>query len=340
MNQIDPRTVVVLTGVMSGLMSLVLYSLQRNYPPSIRGLREWSGGLLILFIAGALTALRGRVHDALSITLANFLFLGGLYVSYLGSQHFFGVKPRPWPWMLAIMVVMLALIWFTHVKPNYEARLLYVNVMAAGLFAAHTRLVARQGIRSFAKALTFGVLLFMALIQVLRMAAIWFLPMSNGLMDTAPHHLFYVTSFAFSVLLFSIGLVLMATDQLRAEFEHLATHDSLTNALTRRHMNEICQRELERCRRTGRTMALLLIDLDHFKAVNDTYGHQVGDRVLVDFVAKVRALLRQPDQLGRYGGEEFLVLLPETSLDEALMQRARPDAGVHGQCRPGNQPRR
>ena len=158
----------------------------------------------------------------------------------------------------------------------------------------------------------------MALIQVHRIVAIYFWPISNGLMDTAPHHLIHVTSFAFSILLLSFGLVLMASDQPRSEFEHLATHDPLTNALTRRHTNEICQRELERVRRNGRTVALLLIDLDHFKAVNDSFGHQVGDRVLVDFVAKVRAPLRQPDQPGRYGGEEFLVLLPETSQDEAL----------------------
>jgi diguanylate cyclase (GGDEF)-like protein len=65
-------------------------------------------------------------------------------------------------------------------------------------------------------------------------------------------------------------------------------------------------------------MALLLIDLDHFKVVNDTYGHQGGDQALISFVNEVNALLRQPDLLGRLGGEEFLVLLPETTRDEAI----------------------
>lgn len=93
MAEIDPRTVIVLTGVTSGLMSLVLYSLQRNYPPSIKGLREWSGALLVLFIAGALTAVRGRIPDALSITLANLLLVIGLYLGYAGSQRFLASSP-------------------------------------------------------------------------------------------------------------------------------------------------------------------------------------------------------------------------------------------------------
>jgi diguanylate cyclase (GGDEF)-like protein len=66
-----------------------------------------------------------------------------------------------------------------------------------------------------------------------------------------------------------------------------------------------------------------MMDLDHFKAINDSYGHQTGDRVLVNFVAKVKTMLRQPDQLGRFGGEEFMALLPETSLEEAVLVAER-----------------
>jgi diguanylate cyclase (GGDEF)-like protein len=88
-------------------------------------------------------------------------------------------------------------------------------------------------------------------------------------------------------------------------------------------MNEACHQELERSRRHGRSMALLIMDLDHFKSINDSYGHQAGDRVLVNFVARVNALLRRPDQLGRFGGEEFVALLPDTSLDEALVVAER-----------------
>lgn len=69
-------------------------------------------------------------------------------------------------------------------------------------------------------------------------------------------------------------------------------------------------------------MSLLLMDLDHFKAINDSYGHQSGDKALMEFVSRVRTLLRRSDQLGRFGGEEF-VLLPETTLDVALLVAER-----------------
>ena len=155
----------------------------------------------------------------------------------------------------------------------------------------------------------------------------WTQSLDNNIMGSSPIHQVYAMGFAVSILLYSIGLILMATDMLRAELELLATRDSLTDALTRRHWNTLCESELERCKRTGRSMAILALDLDHFKAVNDTHGHQAGDKVLVDFVTRINAVLRQIDRLGRFGGEEFVLLLPETSLEQALgvAERIRSD---------------
>jgi diguanylate cyclase (GGDEF)-like protein len=70
-------------------------------------------------------------------------------------------------------------------------------------------------------------------------------------------------------------------------------------------------------------MALLMLDLDHFKTINDTYGHMTGDQVLISFVARVRDQLRRPDQLGRFGGEEFILLLPDTPPESALVVAER-----------------
>jgi diguanylate cyclase (GGDEF)-like protein len=209
------------------------------------------------------------------------------------------------------------------VAPSYHVRLALANVLAGFLFAMHAALVLRQGSPTFAKILAASVLALMAAIQLMRLVSSFIWPVGNDIFETAPQHLFYVASLVFCILLFSISTVLMATDRLRGRLEHLATHDSLTNALTRRHMDEACQQELERCRRHDRSMALLMMDLDHFKAINDTYGHQTGDQVLINFVARVNALLRRPDQLGRFGGEEFIALLPETSLEEALAVAGR-----------------
>ena len=336
MSAIDPRTVLLLTGSMGGLMSLVLYSLKRNYPASIEGLGDWSAALLLLFAGGLLVAGRGKLPNLVSISVSSFLLWSGLYLAYVGTQRFFGAKPRIAPWMALITGLALVQLWFSLVEPSYHMRLVLSTVVTACLAGVHAWLIFRQGSITFARGLAVGVLLFLFGAQVMRLVTSFSapFPLNAEFFDTSALQLTYITSFAFSVLLFSISAVLMATDRLRIELEHLANHDSLTNALTRRHMDDACRSELERCRRHGRSMALLIMDLDHFKEVNDTYGHQAGDQALINFVAGVNALLRGPDQLGRFGGEEFVALLPDTSLDEAISvaERIRDACTLAGQA--------
>ncbi len=100
--------------------------------------------------------------------------------------------------------------------------------------------------------------------------------------------------------------------------ELLATHDDLTGALNRRRMMQLLHEEHQRLLRTGRPFAVALLDLDHFKRVNDRYGHQVGDEVLRRVASLLTSHRRNTDRFGRHGGEEFLLLLPDTSdLSEA-----------------------
>ncbi|WP_280552778.1 sensor domain-containing diguanylate cyclase [Halomonas sp. 25-S5] len=100
--------------------------------------------------------------------------------------------------------------------------------------------------------------------------------------------------------------------------EQLAQHDPLTGAANRRHFFERAAEELARARRHGDALSLVMLDLDHFKRINDHWGHATGDRVLQAFAAGVRSLLRREDLFGRIGGEEFVVLLPATGLEGAL----------------------
>jgi len=104
-----------------------------------------------------------------------------------------------------------------------------------------------------------------------------------------------------------------------AELEVLANHDALTGVTNLRHFHRLAGLELEHARRMQRSLALLALDLDHFKRINDEWGHAAGDMALKTFAATCRATLREPDILGRCGGEEFAVALPNTGLDGALV---------------------
>ena len=324
MNVIDPRTAIVLISAMSALMALVLWALKRSYPPSVQGLGRWAQALLIIVVGGILAASRGQLPDILTTAVPNFLLSWGVYGLYAGTQSFFGVRPATGRWLAIVSAVVLGTMWFTWGDPSYAARLRLITGLMAVLFALHAAFIVRQGMAgSFSRWLTVGVLAYIAVVQVVRIATTFFWPTGDTILTATPQQALFIASFSVSILVFSVGAVLMAGDRLRAELEQLATRDSLTNTLTRRYMDEACAIELERCQRAGQPLAMLMMDLDHFKAVNDTYGHQAGDQVLVAFAAKVRSRLRSKDLLGRFGGEEFALLLPGTPLDAALQVAER-----------------
>lgn len=115
-----------------------------------------------------------------------------------------------------------------------------------------------------------------------------------------------------TVMMLSLGVVLLSKEKIEASLQTMALHDPLTGILNRGAIMAELKREIERARRTGNPMAIVMIDIDHFKRVNDRFGHLAGDEVLRHCVDLLRARLRQTDRIGRYGGEEFLVLLPDT----------------------------
>ncbi|HEV3398034.1 MAG TPA: diguanylate cyclase, partial [Actinomycetes bacterium] len=106
--------------------------------------------------------------------------------------------------------------------------------------------------------------------------------------------------------------------QLHAEAERLSVTDPLTGAWNYRYFERRFEQEIERSRRFGRVLALLMLDIDHFKSVNDRFGHQRGDEVLVEFRSRVTGSVRDIDTFARYGGEEFVLILPETNLEGGL----------------------
>ncbi len=122
--------------------------------------------------------------------------------------------------------------------------------------------------------------------------------------------------------------------RMEQELRNLAVTDPLTGAMNRRYLMQALESETQRAQRYGRPLALIMFDLDHFKAINDTHGHDRGDAVLVAVVQQVRRRLRRSDTLARWGGEEFMVLLPETPFAHAITLAEALRRGLHG--KPGD----
>lgn len=318
MNMVDARTVVLLASLMASLMSLVLFFQWRSYPASIRGLGHWTAAPMMLSCTTLLGALRGSMPDLLTIAIPSVLLFAGLYLAYLGSQHFLGQPTAAPRWTAFIVLTSVPALWFTVVEPNFRVRLLIMAPPMTLLFALHARLIYRHATRSFASRLLVGVLTAGGLFQLLRFVMLGLVPPEyTGFNPAVPPPLFIV-AYVVIVLLMSVGLVLFANERLRSEFAQLSLRDALTQTYTRHHMNQACQQELLRSQRHGHVMSLLLLDLDQLKAINDSQGHLRGDQLLVDFSAWLQGMLRQSDLLGRYDGKQFVLLLPETPLNEAL----------------------
>lgn len=111
--------------------------------------------------------------------------------------------------------------------------------------------------------------------------------------------------------------------QAKKQMEVLAMHDGLTGVLNRRAIEEQAEAEFSIARRKERPLSIILLDIDHFKRVNDTHGHKMGDKVLQQVAGVLSESLRKYDRLGRWGGEEFLLILPDTDLQGAMIVAER-----------------
>jgi diguanylate cyclase (GGDEF)-like protein len=151
---------------------------------------------------------------------------------------------------------------------------------------------------------------------------------------------------------FVIGILLMKwlpravsergrSEQLSAGFERLATMDGLTGLFNRRHFDVLARAEWARFQRYGRPLSLLVIDVDKFKAINDRFGHDAGDLVLKAVADDCNSMKRETDIIGRLGGEEFALLLPETNLAaaEIVAERLRMRVECHLLVFPGDDTR-
>lgn len=145
------------------------------------------------------------------------------------------------------------------------------------------------------------------------------------------HRINLPTTDEFGQLASTLNQMAARLEQSQVELRYSATMDGLTGVYNRQEFNRLLQAELERSQRYGHPCSLIMIDIDHFKKLNDTYGHPAGDEALRCFASLIKQQIRPADQIARYGGEEFSIILPETSNGDAfyLAERLRQAIAAH-----------
>jgi diguanylate cyclase (GGDEF)-like protein len=281
-------------------------------------LNGWGTACLVLVASSVLFAARERIDVFYCSYLANILVTTGIALMHRSLRQFAGQQQRHRYEVAAIVTVAALLVWPTFIHDDYTVRIVIVSSMNAGLFAASALVISRMRANSFVEYFTLCVFLITAAVSIARCAFSLLSPRPlNPLADTTSIQYVYLATFSFSILALSLGFIMMVNRKLQLQLEAVALHDGLTGIFTRTAFFDSANMELARCHRFGDTVSLLMIDIDDFKSINDCFGHLTGDRVLVDFVNRTRHVLRSHDLFGRYGGEEFVALLPSTDQKQA-----------------------
>ncbi|HZX30731.1 MAG TPA: GGDEF domain-containing protein [Rhodocyclaceae bacterium] len=318
MEFLDPRTFLLVANLFGVLCALVLGVQARSFPDDIKGLGEWALGVVLIGCSAGLASMRGLLPDAVSVVAASALLLFGQFLLVAGLQRYSGREPLWRPTLDGIGAVMILVLWLTYGSHNYPGRLFVMALAHIAFFSFAAYLAWRAEPQGFGSRFLATVFLLGVSVAIWRIAT---LPIaSQETEDIFDHSLvqqIYLGMFSLGVLGLSLGFILLANERLRVELEFMATRDPMTGALNRRAFFSRAEVEWARIQRTRRPLAVIVSDIDFFKKVNDTYGHHVGDLVIKDFSRRTSNMLRVPDILARFGGEEFVVLLPETGLAEA-----------------------
>ena len=303
---------------MGCLMTLVIYFLRESYPKSIKGLDDWMLFPLLTFIASALYTQQGRWHHLFSMALPNLLVVVTLLFQIQGTYRHFGRSVSK-KWIYGILLPSLVFILWASGKSEYFShRLIFISSLTAAILCSQLSLLWQHRKGSFATHFMLCTISGIVIVMMARVVTAIVDPPQIGIYNYSPIQALYLATYSFGVLLLGISGILLASEQLRKEMERLLKFDALTGALTRRAALEYGEEELARIRGSGGDFSVLMVDVDHFKKINDQYGHQVGDGVLIEVVRKAAQTLRSPAAVGRYGGEEFLVLLPNTGREQAV----------------------
>ncbi len=314
---LDSRTIMVITACMGPLMAMVLLAMRKNYPTAIRGLGWWAQGAIWSFVGVILITLRDSIGAFWSVLIGNGLMMLGILQWYFGTARFLSTPIKASRWLQFLVCALVVLDWFLMIRPSFEGRATSVSVTMSVMLLANALLLLRRGNGRFASRFLVLALIASASSWIVRAIGAWGGYIGGGLFAATTFNTLLNASLTATTLLVLIGFVLLASERVRDEFEKLAAHDSLTGALTRRAWNTAALVEMERSLRHGRALSIVAMDLDHFKRINDTLGHLAGDQALIDFAKLVGRHLRRHDQFGRMGGEEFVLLLPETPFQEA-----------------------
>lgn len=329
MPNFDLKTIIFMSMLLTFMLSMLL-AITRKHHKGLHGPGYWAVGNLVIGLGMVLVLIQLDAPKLIFLPGMALIGVGlGLYIN--GIQAFVDKKPdhRIPPAVFLLLVAIEAYFMLQQHDIRMTAIFSAIIFSVIYLYCARLTFSRDEGIIGTLFWIASSLYLLMALLMLGR--AFYTTQVDAMVFDsftTWPVNAYTFMLGAVSQFFISSLFVLMLSYKLNQKLESIATIDGLTSVLNRRGLEDAAVKMQDICKRINLSMAILLIDIDHFKKVNDKYGHLTGDDVLRHLSKEIAKVLRSSDVLGRYGGEEFCVFLPNTSESEAIGLAERIRAGV------------
>ena len=323
----DPRTALIIATLMmllnGGVLGLMHRGMSRDVRPSAA---DWRIGTLLAAGGSVLLAVQEAYSPAFILPIGNGFLLLAMALYWRAVRRFDGHADAWWIF-LPVVLGSFGIFWFAAVMPSIQARILFATIGwdVCLIPAAWSLIKGPRSDATVSRRVLAAMMLLLAGFMFLRLA--YFAARSSeatSILDTADW-VNAVTPLMVAILpvIGTTAFLMMCSERIRRQWEIAATTDYLTGLPNRRTINATGESRFSAARRTGSNFAVAIIDIDHFKSINDRFGHESGDHALKHVAQLLAQNCRGPSLVGRLGGEEFVALLEDAGISEAFAAAER-----------------